>query len=54
MAALVFLDINGVSFDQPTDDLFHLTMAVARGERDKAAIVAELRRIAGSTVQRGG
>jgi prophage maintenance system killer protein len=50
----VFLDTDGISIERPTDDLFHLTMAVARGERDKAAIAAELRRIAGSTARRGG
>lgn len=48
LAALVFLDVNGVSIDQPTDDLFRLTMDVANGTRHKAAVAAELRRLGGA------
>ena len=46
LAALVFLDLNGVSIDSPSDDLYELTMRVAQGDVDKAAIAAELARIA--------
>ncbi len=46
LAAVVFLDLNGISLDQPTDALYELTMGVAEGRLDKAAVAAELRRIA--------
>jgi len=38
VAALVFLDINGVEIDAPKGSLYDLTMAVATGEAGKAEI----------------
>jgi len=46
LAAVVFLDLNGISLDQPTDALYELTVGVAEGRLDKAAVAAELKRIA--------
>ena len=46
LAAVVFLDLNGISLDQPTDALYALTMGVAEGRLDKTAVAAELNRIA--------
>ena len=46
LAALVFLDLNGISIESPSDDLYELTMRVAQGDVDKPAITAELARIA--------
>ncbi len=46
LAALVFLDINGIEIDRGTPELYDLTMAVAEGSLKKAAIAEELRRIA--------
>lgn len=48
LAALVFLDLNGVSIAHPTEALYELTMGVAEGRIDKAAVAAELERIAKS------
>ena len=48
IAALVFLDLNGVSIAHPTEALYELTMGVAEGRIDKAAVAAELERIAKS------
>jgi death-on-curing protein len=44
-AALTFLGLNGVDFPSPTDELYVLTLAVAEGRLQKAAIAAELERI---------
>lgn len=49
LAALVFLDLNGVSIDQPSEALHELTMGVAEGRIDKLAIAIELERIARAT-----
>jgi len=38
IAALVFLDINGVEINAPKGALFELTMAVARSEKGKTEI----------------
>ena len=46
LSALVFLDVNGLSIDQPSEALYELTMGVAEGRSEKAAIAAELERIA--------
>jgi death-on-curing protein len=43
-AALMFLDVNGLSLGSSESEMEALTMAVARGERSKAEIAAELRR----------
>jgi death-on-curing protein len=48
-AALVFLDLNGAPIEVGTDTLYELTMAVARGERLKSEIAAELRALASDT-----
>lgn len=49
LAALVFLDLNGVSIAHPTEALYELTMDVAEGRIDKVAVAAELERIAKSS-----
>jgi death on curing protein len=43
IAALVFLDINGITIEQPNDELYDLTMDVAEGKITKsgAAITLE-------------
>jgi death-on-curing protein len=46
LAAVVFLDVNGISIAHPSDALYELTMGVAEGRVEKAAIAAELERIA--------
>lgn len=46
LAAVVFLDVNGISIAHPSDALYDLTMGVAEGRVEKAAIAAELERIA--------
>lgn len=46
LAALVFLDINGVEFELGTSELYDLTVATAEGRLQKSAIAAELRRTA--------
>ncbi len=47
LSALVFLEVNGIAIDKPTDDLYELTLAAAEGRADKAYIASELGRIAG-------
>jgi prophage maintenance system killer protein len=42
----VFLDVNGISIEQPSEVLHDLTMSVAEGRIDKPAVAAELARIA--------
>lgn len=46
LAAVVFLDVNGISIAHPSDALYDLTMGVAEGRIEKAAIAVELERIA--------
>ena len=46
LAALVFLDVNGISLVRPSDELYELTMGVAGGRVDKPAIAAALERFA--------
>jgi death on curing protein len=46
LAALVFLDINGINIEQPNDELYDLTMGVASGQIAKAEIAQILIRIA--------
>jgi death-on-curing protein len=48
LAALVFLDLNGISIDQPSEALYQLTMGVAEGRIDKSTVAVELERIAKS------
>jgi death on curing protein len=45
LAALVFLDLNGITIDHDSDALYDLTMGVAEGRLKKDAIAAELARI---------
>lgn len=46
LSAIVFLDVNGISINHPSDALYALTMGVAESRIDKAAIAVELARIA--------
>jgi death on curing protein len=46
-AALVFLDLNGAPIETGTQDLYELTMAIARGEVGKGVVAAKLRELAG-------
>jgi death-on-curing protein len=48
LAAIVFLDVNGISIDHPSDALYDLTLGVAAGRIQKPAIATELERIAKS------
>ncbi len=50
LSAVVFLDVNGISIDHPSEALYELTMGVAEGRIDKRAVAAELERIAKSKV----
>ena len=43
--ALVFLDLNGVSMEREAPELYAITMAVAEGNLEKAAVAEELRRL---------
>lgn len=49
LAALVFLDINGISVEHPSDELFELTMAVAEARMSKAEVAVRLERAARGT-----
>ena len=44
LAALVFLDVNGIAVVHHTDELYELTMAVAEGRADKGEVEAALGR----------
>ena len=46
LAALVFLEINGISVETASHTLYELTMAVAEGRATKDEVAAALRRIA--------
>jgi death on curing protein len=48
LSAVVFLDVNGISIDHPSEALYNLTMAVAESRTNKPAVAAELERIAKS------
>jgi death on curing protein len=43
VAALVFLDLNGIEIDAPKESLYELTMAVATGKAGKAQVAEYLR-----------
>ena len=47
VAALVFLDLNGVSVEGERSELYELTLQTALGRADKPRIAAELRRLFG-------
>jgi hypothetical protein len=42
LAAQVFLDVNGVTLEHDSEAFYALTMGVAEGRIDKAAVAAEL------------
>lgn len=46
LAAQVFLDVNGVAVEHDSEAFYALTLGVAAGRIDKAAVAAELERIA--------
>ena len=48
LASLVFLDLNGVSIDHDSRDLYDLTMGIAEGRITKADTAEALQRIARS------
>ena len=48
LAAQVFLDVNGITLDHDSEAFYDLTMGVANGRIGKAAVAAELERIAKS------
>jgi death-on-curing protein len=52
LAALVFLELNGVSLTRGSEELYELTMAVA-GQRTKAEVTATLRCLAEVDAPRG-
>jgi death-on-curing protein len=45
LAALVFLDMNGITVDHSSEALYELTMGVAEGRLQKTAVAGELERI---------
>lgn len=45
LAAQVFLDVNGMVVEHDSEAFYALTMGVAEGRIDKAAVAAELERI---------
>ena len=46
LSAVIFLDLNGICIDRPSEALYELTMAVAERRIEKAKVAAELERIA--------
>lgn len=46
LAAIVFLDVNGIGIVHPSEALYELTMGVAEGRIDKPAVAIERERIA--------
>ena len=46
LAATVFLELNGISIDRGSEDLYALTMAIAESRAGKDAAVETLRRLA--------
>ena len=42
LAAVVFLDVNGVGLERPSEELYALTMGVAEGRIAKRAVAEEL------------
>lgn len=53
LAALVFLELNGMTLMQGSEELYELTMVVAAGRMTKTEVTAALRRIAGADAPRG-
>lgn len=48
LAALVFLDDNGISIESHSESLYEMTIAVAEGRMNKSDLIFELRVIAGA------
>jgi death-on-curing protein len=48
LAALVFLDVNGISITRGSPGLYELTLGVAEGRATKIAVAETLRQIAQS------
>jgi death on curing protein len=48
LAALVFLDLNGIQIEHGSEALYEITMAVAQGEADKQGAASCLRRLGAS------
>lgn len=46
LAALVFLDLNGISIERDSSDFYELTLGVAEGRASKTSVADTLRRIA--------
>ena len=46
LAALVFLDINGIALEQGTEDLYELSLSVAEGHTSKDQAAERLRELA--------
>ncbi len=52
LAALVFLDVNGITVNHSSEALYSLTMGLAEGSIDKSVVAAELKWIAKSKYDR--
>lgn len=48
LSAVVFLDLNGIAIEHPSEALYHVTVGVAAGRIDKLAVTHELQVIAKS------
>jgi death-on-curing protein len=53
LAALVFLELNGTTLTQGSEELYELTMTVAAGRMTKAEVTVALMRIGGADASRG-
>ena len=53
LAALVFLELNGITLTQGSEELYELTMAVAAGRMTKAEVTVALMRIGDADASRG-
>jgi death on curing protein len=49
LAALVFLDMNGVSIEQGTEELYELTISVAEGRRSKDQVAERFLKLAATS-----
>jgi death on curing protein len=49
LAAVVFLDVNGIHLEHPSEALYDLTIGVAEGRIDKKAVARELERLANAS-----
>jgi death-on-curing protein len=46
LAMLVFLDLNGISIEHSTEEMFNLTLTVAEGRLDKQGVASTLKGLA--------